>query len=159
MQLARFKEEQWHAERGTILLRLQAPVCVLEYRRPPEHPVPAPMEDAIAMYRHLLTTYPNADILLAGDSAGGGIASAMLCKLRETGLPMPSCCILISPWTDLGDDGLRYATMEHEPLDYLQLVQAMPRRSTFFSVLVIGAYFVVTNNALRKAHSQISKFL
>lgn len=79
------------------------------------------MEDAIAMYRQLLQTYPNAEILLAGDSAGGGIASAVLCKLRETDLPMPRCCILISPWTDLGEDGLRYATRENEGLDYLLL--------------------------------------
>ena len=57
--------------------------------------------------------------LLLVISAGGGIAAAMLCQLRENNLPMPRCCILISPWTDLGVDGLRHATMENEASDFL----------------------------------------
>ncbi|CAE8737650.1 unnamed protein product, partial [Polarella glacialis] len=56
---------------------LNAAVCVPEYRRPPEHPVPLPMEDALLAYRHILETMPGAQIVLAGDSAGGGIAAAM----------------------------------------------------------------------------------
>ena len=98
---------------------LKAPLCAVDYRRPPEYPIPAPMDDAIAAYRNLLEIFPGTDIILAGDSAGGGIAAAMLCKLREINLPMPRCCILISPWTDLGVDGLRHATMENEASDFL----------------------------------------
>lgn len=91
----------------------------MDYRRPPEYPIPAPMDDAIAAYRNLLEIFPGTDIIVAGDSAGGGIAAAMLCQLREINLPMPRCCILISPWTDLGVDGLRHATMENEASDFL----------------------------------------
>eukprot|EP00933_Yihiella_yeosuensis_P018422 TRINITY_DN15122_c0_g4_i1.p1 TRINITY_DN15122_c0_g4~~TRINITY_DN15122_c0_g4_i1.p1 ORF type:complete len:365 (-),score=60.54 TRINITY_DN15122_c0_g4_i1:98-1192(-) len=98
---------------------LAAPCCVPEYRRPPEHPIPAPLEDAMAAYRHLLETMPGAEIVLAGESAGGGIAAAMLSHLRETDLPPPSCCILISPWTDLGGNGLEKASLENEATDYL----------------------------------------
>ncbi|CAE7470645.1 bah [Symbiodinium sp. CCMP2456] len=77
------------------------------------------MEDAIAVYRHLLETMPGTDIILAGDSAGGGIAAAMMHKLQELELPPPTCCILISPWTDLGHDGMRNATLSNADRDFL----------------------------------------
>ncbi|CAE7575082.1 bah [Symbiodinium natans] len=102
-----------------VAAALQAAVCVPDYRRPPEHPIPGPMEDAIAVYRHLLVTMPGKDIILAGDSAGGGIAAAMMHRLKDLELPLPSCCILISPWTDLGHDGMRNATMSNEERDFL----------------------------------------
>ncbi|CAJ1416333.1 unnamed protein product [Effrenium voratum] len=102
-----------------VAAALQAPMCVPEYRRPPEHPIPGPMEDVLEVYRHLLARHPDADLVLAGDSAGGGIAAALLAKLRETDLPMPRFCVLISPWTDLGENGMRHATMANEPSDFL----------------------------------------
>ena len=114
----------------------------------------AQLEDAIAVYRHLLETMPGTDIILAGDSAGGGIAAAMMHKLQdltdallglagprslgmshvspcvqqELELPPPTCCILISPWTDLGHDGMRNATLSNEDCDFLPEARRSFRR-------------------------------
>ena len=53
------------------------------------------------MYRSLLDRFQPADILIAGESAGGGLALALLFALRKSGLPMPCAAVVISPWTDL----------------------------------------------------------
>ena len=73
----------------------------LGYRLAPEHPFPAALEDALAAYRFLLETYPAEKITFAGESAGGGLCYALCLAAREEGLPMPRCCVVISPWTDL----------------------------------------------------------
>ncbi len=74
----------------------------LDYRLAPENPFPAALEDAVAAYRWLLAegTAPSR-ILLAGDSAGGGLAVAALVALRDAGLPLPAGAICLSPWVDL----------------------------------------------------------
>lgn len=74
----------------------------LDYRLAPEHPFPAPVEDTLAAYRHLLDTgiRPNR-IALAGDSAGGGLVAGALLAIREAGLPLPACGWCISPWVDM----------------------------------------------------------
>lgn len=77
---------------------------VLDYRLAPEHPYPAAVEDALAAYRHLLAS--GVDIVVAGDSAGGGLALALALRLRDLGLPQPRAIGLASPWVDLGLDGL-----------------------------------------------------
>jgi epsilon-lactone hydrolase len=79
---------------------------IIEYRLAPEHPFPAALEDAVASYRWLLDngTRPQ-DIVIAGDSAGGGLTLATLLKLRDDGLPMPAAAVCISPWTDLAGTG------------------------------------------------------
>jgi monoterpene epsilon-lactone hydrolase len=74
----------------------------IDYRRAPEHPFPAPVEDTVAAYRCLLDSglRPNR-IALAGDSAGGGLAVGALLAIREAGLPLPACGWCISPWVDM----------------------------------------------------------
>jgi monoterpene epsilon-lactone hydrolase len=74
----------------------------LHYRLAPEHPFPAPVEDAVAAYRYLLAQgiAPN-NIALAGDSAGGGLVVAALVAIRDAGLAQPSCGWCISPWVDM----------------------------------------------------------
>jgi len=82
-----------------------ASVFVLDYRLAPENPFPAAPADALAAYRLLLTKHEAADIVLAGDSAGGGLSLALLIQIRDTGLPMPAGAVLLSPYTDLNTTG------------------------------------------------------
>ncbi|MCH9674715.1 MAG: alpha/beta hydrolase, partial [Gammaproteobacteria bacterium] len=77
-------------------------VLVIDYRLAPEHPFPAPVEDAVNAYRWLLDQgIAPAKITIAGDSAGGGLAVATLVALKEQGIDAPSCAICISPWVDM----------------------------------------------------------
>ncbi len=77
-------------------------VLVVDYRLAPEHVYPAALEDALASYQWLLAqNIPPEKIVVAGDSAGGGLCVALLVRLRELSLPQPKACALFSPWTDL----------------------------------------------------------
>jgi acetyl esterase/lipase len=78
----------------------------LDYRLAPEHPFPAGADDAYAAYRALLDGGTRAsEIVLAGDSAGGGLVLAVLLSARRDGLPLPAGAVLFSPWTDLSLSG------------------------------------------------------
>ena len=79
-----------------------ARVCVINYRLAPENPFPAAVDDATMAYRWLLNEgfAPN-QIVIAGDSAGGGLALAALLALKDAGDPLPACAVCFSPWTDL----------------------------------------------------------
>ena len=84
----------------------QASVWALEYRLAPEHPFPAAVQDAFAAYDWLLHNTPNAArLFVMGDSAGGGLALALLMKLRDEGRPLPEAAVTLSPWTDLALTG------------------------------------------------------
>ena len=79
---------------------------VLNYRLAPEHPYPAALEDAIAAFHWLQTQdYDPSQIIIAGDSSGGGLALAILLALRDAGEPLPAGAVCISPWTDLAATG------------------------------------------------------
>lgn len=82
----------------------EANACFMavEYRRAPENPYPAALEDAVTAYRWLLEqdTDP-CSIAFVGDSAGGGLVLATLLAARDRGLPMPAAAACFSPWTDL----------------------------------------------------------
>ncbi|HXG27947.1 MAG TPA: alpha/beta hydrolase [Nevskiales bacterium] len=79
-----------------------ATAYVPDYRLAPEHPHPAALEDALACYRALLAQGVNpAQLVLGGDSAGGGLALATAVAIRDAQLPLPAALVLISPWTDL----------------------------------------------------------
>lgn len=87
------------------------PTLLLDYRLAPEHPFPAAVDDAVAAYQWLLGRgLPSRRIVVAGDSAGGGLTVALLLALRERGIPQPAGGVCISPWVDLTCSGASYAT-------------------------------------------------
>lgn len=78
----------------------------LDYRLAPEHPFPAAIEDVVSAYTALIEIVGSSErIVIAGDSAGGGLTVASMLKARELGLPMPAGLVLLSPWTNLNLDG------------------------------------------------------
>jgi monoterpene epsilon-lactone hydrolase len=77
-----------------------------DYRLAPENQFPAAVEDAVAVYRALLSEgYPPERIVVAGESAGGGLTLSLLLALRAAGVPLPAAAALFSPWTDLAATG------------------------------------------------------
>jgi acetyl esterase/lipase len=77
-----------------------------DYRLAPEHKHPAALEDCLTAYANVIKEGVTADrLILAGDSAGGGLAVAMALKLKEQGGPMPAGLMLLSPWVDLANRG------------------------------------------------------
>jgi epsilon-lactone hydrolase len=82
-----------------------ARVLYFDYRLAPEHPFPAALEDAVAVYRWLAGGLAPRRIAFMGDSAGGGLALGTLYKLRDEGTALPGAAVLLSPWTDLALTG------------------------------------------------------
>jgi epsilon-lactone hydrolase len=81
-------------------------VLSMEYRLAPEHPFPAGLEDAVSGYQWLLDSGIKPEhVVIAGDSAGGGLAVATLLALRDRGLPLPAAAVCFSPWVDLLGEG------------------------------------------------------
>ncbi len=79
-----------------------ARVLLIDYRLAPEYPHPAAVDDATAAYRWLLAhgAQPSR-VVIAGDSAGGGLTVATLVALRDAGQPLPAAGVCLSPWVDL----------------------------------------------------------
>lgn len=95
-----------------IARRAKAQVYSVEYRLAPEYPFPAGIEDAVSAYRQLLASgIASGNLVIAGDSAGGGLALACLLVARARGLPMPAGVVLFSPWTDMTLSGESMRTM------------------------------------------------
>ncbi|HYV15344.1 MAG TPA: alpha/beta hydrolase [Conexibacter sp.] len=85
------------------------PALSLDYRLPPVATLPAPIEDALGAYRHLLDAgHAASRIVVAGDSAGGNLALALALHAAEQDLPRPAALILLSPWADLTHSGASF---------------------------------------------------
>ncbi len=84
----------------------RARALVIDYRLAPEHPFPAAVDDAVAAYRWLLSqNIKPSRIVVAGDSAGGGLTLATLVALRDAKAPLHAAGVCISPWTDMEGTG------------------------------------------------------
>lgn len=91
---------------GLIAKKSGVRTLLASYRRIPESPFPAALNDALAAYEWLLSEgYAAQDILIGGDSAGGGLAITLQLALREKGLDLPAATVCLSPWTDLAITG------------------------------------------------------
>ena len=98
---AHYRHFTWRIADVTV-----AVVWVLDYRLAPEHPFPAALEDGVEGYRYLADRTPQTgELLVMGDSAGGGLALALLLKLRDEGARSPAAAAALSPWTDLALTG------------------------------------------------------
>lgn len=87
-------------------------VIALDYRLAPEHAYPGAIDDVVAAYLELLAQgYSAHNILIAGDSAGGGLSLACLQQLRVQGAELPAAAYLISPWVDLRNTATSHQTL------------------------------------------------
>jgi acetyl esterase/lipase len=82
-------------------------ILLVDYRLAPENPYPAALEDSVTAYKWLIDKegINPQNIVISGDSAGGGLTAATLLKLRDDGVTLPAGGVLLSPWTDLDGTG------------------------------------------------------
>jgi len=89
----------------------------VDYRMPPDHPYPTPLDDCVAVYRALLEVRPPEKIVVGGGSAGGNLVAAMLLRSKDEGLPMPAALALFTPEIDLTESGDSFDT--NAGIDYV----------------------------------------
>ena len=77
----------------------------IDYRKPPEHPFPAALDDCMALYRVLLDRYGAGNVVVGGGSAGGNLAAALALRAGEEGLPLPAGLVLLTPVLDCTESG------------------------------------------------------
>jgi len=103
---------------GGLAKRSKTKFLSVEYRLAPENPFPAGLDDVIKIYHWLLQQgYDHNKIVIAGDSAGGGLAIATLTRLKDEKAPMPAAGVCMSPWLDLEcTDDLQIALDKKDPM-------------------------------------------
>jgi monoterpene epsilon-lactone hydrolase len=90
--------------------RLGALTWAVDYRLPPDHPFPTPVDDCLAAYRALLEDHRPEQIVVGGESAGGNLVAAMILRARDEGLPLPAGAVLCTPELDLTESGDSFKT-------------------------------------------------
>ena len=104
----------YQSQAGALAAAALTAILVPDYRLAPEHPFPAALEDAQRAYLWLRDQAPDPNaIVVAGDSAGGGLALSLLLALKRDGLPLPAASVILCPWLDLT---LRTASASDAPL-------------------------------------------
>jgi acetyl esterase/lipase len=88
---------------AAVALAAQTGVLVPDYRLAPEHPFPAALDDSLCAYRWLTGQgIAPQDVIVAGDSSGGGLVLSLLLMLKQQGAALPGAAVLFCPWVDLG---------------------------------------------------------
>ncbi len=102
----------------------------IEYRLAPEHPYPAALDDCVTAYHWLIRRGVDPHrIVVAGESAGGGLTLSSLCKVRDEGDPLPAAAVAISPWCDLA---MTFPSIDgNEPYDFSSRRQSSIWRSWY----------------------------
>lgn len=85
-------------------------VWSVDYRAPPDHPFPAPLDDCLAAYRGLLKVRRAEEIVVGGISAGATLSAALILRARDEGLPLPAGCVLQTPALDMTNSGDTFET-------------------------------------------------
>ena len=101
---------------GALAMATGRGVLVPDFRLAPEHPFPAPLDDALAAYRWMLERSDPGRIVIAGDSAGGGLAVSTLLACRRDGLPQPAGSVLMCPGVDLTGTVVKRRPDDPEPV-------------------------------------------
>ncbi|AFM11834.1 alpha/beta hydrolase [Turneriella parva] len=113
-----FSHKSHRSLASRLAVEFSAQAIVYNYRLAPEHPFPAAIDDALTVYEHVLKLgYDPKNIILAGDSAGGGITFALMLAARDKGLPLPGLAIGLSPWVDMTLSGV--SMRDNPPTDVM----------------------------------------
>ncbi len=103
-------------------------VLGVDYRLAPENRFPAPVDDALSAYRWLAKRMATERITLCGDSAGGGLAVALMTLLRDKHMPLPAAAVAMSPWVDMEAGGASFeSNAAHDPVTNRRTIQLMAR--------------------------------
>ncbi|KAI1802004.1 alpha/beta-hydrolase [Daldinia bambusicola] len=137
--------------------KLKARVFAPEYRLSPQFPFPCGLQDCLAAYLYLLTIQDPTTIVLAGDSAGGGMVLSMLVTMRDRAIPLPAGAILISPWVDLTHS---FPSVSGDnPFDYIPQCGFHHRPSKAWPPLNADEYAALAEEVAKNTKKGLPKFM